>query len=60
LVVKVDTTDPSLADIKILFDPSGQQLTDPYHHQLGHAQARRIVAEVDPYSKGIDVTDYFD
>ena len=60
LVVKVDTTDPSLADIKILFDPSGQQLTDPYHLHLGHAQARRIVAEVDPYSKGIDVTDYFD
>ena len=60
LVVKVDTTDPSLADIKILFDTSGLQLIDPYLLHLGHAQPRRIVAEVDPYSKGIEVTDFFD
>jgi putative nucleotidyltransferase with HDIG domain len=60
LVVKVDTSDPNLADIKILFDTSGQQLTNPYLLHLGHAQSRCIVAEVDPYAKGIDVTDYFD
>jgi putative nucleotidyltransferase with HDIG domain len=60
LVVKVDTTDPNLADIKLLFDPSGLQLAAPYLLQLGPAQPRHIVAEVDPYSKGIDVTDYFD
>jgi putative nucleotidyltransferase with HDIG domain len=61
LVVKVDTTDPSLADIKILFDAAGQQLTAPYSLQLDPGKtARHIVAEVDPHSKGIEVTDYFD
>jgi putative nucleotidyltransferase with HDIG domain len=61
LVVKVDPTDPSLADIKIIFDASGQLLTDPYPLQIDPAKsARHIVAEVDPYTKGIEVTDFFD
>jgi putative nucleotidyltransferase with HDIG domain len=60
LVVKVDTTDPSIADVKILFTASGEQLAEPYPLQLNPAQDRQIVAEVDPFSKGIEVTDYFD
>ncbi|MCM2265667.1 MAG: HD-GYP domain-containing protein [Desulfuromonadales bacterium] len=60
LVIKVDTTDPSLAEIKIIFDSAGQLLAEPYRLKLGPAQARKIVAEVDPFSKGIDVVDYLD
>lgn len=58
LVVKVDTTDPDLADIKVIFDAAGQLLDNPYQLQLGPAQPRHIVAEVDPFTKGIDVVDY--
>lgn len=58
LVVKVDTTDPSLADIKVIFDTAGQLLDNPYQLQLGATQSRHIVAEVDPFTKGIDVVDY--
>lgn len=60
LVVKVDTTDPSLADIKVIFDASGQLFGEPYRLHLGPNQPRRIVAEVDPFSKGIDVVDFLD
>ncbi len=60
LVVKVDTTDPSLADIKVIFDTTGQLLGETYRLQLGPTQSRKIVAEVDPFSKGIDVVDYLD
>lgn len=60
LVVKVDPTDPSLADIKIIFNATGQLLGEPYRLHLSPNQPRRIVAEVDPFSKGIDVVDYLD
>jgi HD-GYP domain-containing protein (c-di-GMP phosphodiesterase class II) len=60
LVVKVDPTDPNLADIKIIFDPAGQLLGEPYRLHLGPTQPRKIVAEVDPFTKGIDVVDYLD
>ena len=60
LVVKVDINNPSLAEIKILFDGGGQKLGQPYRINLGPAQPRRIVAEVDPQSKGVDVVDYLD
>jgi len=60
LVIKVDTADPSLADIKILFDTAGQLLDALYLLQLDPAKTfRHIVAEVDPQSKGIEVTDFF-
>ncbi|TLM68178.1 MAG: HD-GYP domain-containing protein [Deltaproteobacteria bacterium] len=60
LVVKVDTADPSLADIKIIFDAAGQLLGEPQRLHLGPNQPRKIVAEVDPFSKGIDVVDFLD
>ena len=60
LVVKVDPADPELADIKIIFDPSGQLLDDPFLIHLGPAQPRRIVAEVDLYKKKVEVTDFLD
>ncbi len=60
LVIKVDTQDPSLADIKIIFNPAGQLIEEPFMLNLRPNQLRRIVAEVDPQTKGIDVTDFFD
>ena len=60
LVVKVDTTYPELAEIKILFAADGQPCGDVYRLQLGPGQPRKIVAEVDPQSKGVDVVDYLD
>jgi HD-GYP domain-containing protein (c-di-GMP phosphodiesterase class II) len=60
LVTKVDTQDTSLVDIKVLFNPAGSLLEEPLRIQLRPNQPRRIVAEVDPQTKGIDVTDFFD
>jgi len=60
LVTKVDTHDTSMVDIKVIFDPAGTLLEEPFVMQLRPNQARRIVAEVDPLTKGIDVTDFFD
>ena len=60
LVTKVDPQDTSLVDLKIIFNPAGTLLEEPFKMQLNSNQARRIVAEVDPHTKGIDVTDFFD
>ncbi len=60
LVIKVDTQDTSLVDLKVIFNPEGALLSEPFIVQLRPNQARRIVAEVDPQTKGIDVTDFFD
>ncbi len=60
LVTKVDTADTSQVDLKVIFDPAGILLEEPFMLKLQPNQARRIVAEVDPHTKGIDVTDFFD
>ena len=60
LVIKVDTRNTSLVDIKMLFNPDGTLFEEPFMVQLQPNQARRIIAEVDPHTKGIDVTDFFD
>jgi HD-GYP domain-containing protein (c-di-GMP phosphodiesterase class II) len=60
LVIKVDTRNTSLVDIKMLFNPAGTLLEEPFMMKLHPDQARRIIAEVDPHTKGIDVTDFFD
>ena len=60
LVTKVDTQNTSLVDIKILYNPAGTMLDEPFMMQLRPGQPRRIIAEVDPHTKGIDVTDFFD
>jgi putative nucleotidyltransferase with HDIG domain len=59
LVVKVDTN-PALAEIKVIFTADGQPYEQPFRINLGPSQPRKIVAEVDPQSKGIDVLDYLD
>lgn len=60
LVVKVDTMHPEQAEVKVIFAADGQPCSDTYRLQLGPGHPRRIVAEVDPQSKGIDVVDYLD
>lgn len=60
LVVWVDVTDPDSVRLKILFDARGTRLADPPQIELRGPEARRIVAEVDPAPKGINVMEYFD
>lgn len=60
LVVWTDTSDPDSVRLKILFDADGRPCESPRRLDLLGADARRIVAEVDPTSKGIDVPDYLD
>lgn len=60
LVIKVDSKDPSLADIKIIFDATGKSIDGPLTLAIRPEKPRRIVAEVDPAGKGLDVTDFLD
>ncbi len=60
LVTKVDPQDTSRVDIKVLFNSAGTLLDEPFMMHLHPNLARRIIAEVDPHTKGIDVTDFFD
>jgi putative nucleotidyltransferase with HDIG domain len=60
LVVWVDTRDPDSVQLKILIDQNGALLPEPRRLDLPGAESRRIIAEVDPFSKGIEVTDYLD
>lgn len=60
LVVWVDTKDPDSVRVKILFDHNGTLLPEPRRRDLQGADSRHIIAEVDPYTKGIEITDYLD
>ena len=60
LVTKVEPQNTALVDIKMLYDSSGILLEEPFEMQLHPTHPRRIIAEVDPQTKGIDVTDFFD
>lgn len=59
LVVWVDTQNPDDVQLKILFDAEGRNLDPPRLVDLTGPDSRRIVAEVDPFVRGIDVTDFF-
>src|SRR5210317_1137758 len=54
LVTKVEPKDTSLVDIKVIYDSAGTMLDDPYTIHLRPDQPRKIIAEVDPQTKGID------
>jgi putative nucleotidyltransferase with HDIG domain len=60
LVVWVDTKDPDSVRVKILFDQNGTLLAEPRRIDLQGTDSQRIIAEVDPFTKGIEVTDYLD
>jgi putative nucleotidyltransferase with HDIG domain len=59
LVVKVEVYEREAIKLKILFDSSGSKLTELPLVELVNAETARIVGEVDPFNKGVDVTEYF-
>ncbi|MBE0503298.1 MAG: HD-GYP domain-containing protein [Desulfuromonadales bacterium] len=59
LVIKVEVREQEAVKLKILFDSSGNRLTDLPLVELIGAETARIVGEVDPFTKGVDVTEYF-
>lgn len=59
LVVKVGEQDREAVRLKTLFDRDGARLAEPAVLELVGEDAGRIVGEVDPFSKGIEVTEYF-
>lgn len=60
LVTKVDAKDPCLADIKLIFDPEGTLVNETTYRYIRPDGTWSIVAEVDPASKGMDVSDFLD
>ena len=59
LVVKVEVQEREAIKLKILFDSNGTKLMTPPLVELVNAETTRIVGEVDPFTKGVDVTEYF-
>lgn len=59
LVVKVEVHEREAVKLKILFDSNGTKLMTPPLVELVDAETTRIVGEVDPFTKGVDVTEYF-
>lgn len=60
LVVWVDTHDPDRVRLKILFDEEGHQLAVPRREELDGNPAPKIVTEVDPLSKAVEITQFLD
>jgi len=60
LVTWVSTEKPDDLRLKILFDSNGDMLDEPRIEEMAGSDTARIAAEVDPFSKGINVTDYLD
>ncbi|PLX99828.1 MAG: phosphohydrolase [Desulfuromonas sp.] len=59
LVMEVGKKNPDDVFLKILFGKVGEKLPDPYMLELSGSDVIRITGEVDPFIKGIEVTDYF-
>jgi putative nucleotidyltransferase with HDIG domain len=59
LVVWVDTQQPDSVRLKILFAADGSALTAAPVLELSADDAARIVAEVNPLTKGVELAEYF-
>jgi len=59
LVMEVGKKNPDDVMLKILFGTVGERLPKPYDRELTGSEVIKIVGEVDPFVKGIEVTDYF-
>jgi putative nucleotidyltransferase with HDIG domain len=59
LVGQVGIENPDAVQLKILFDRNGSRLEEPPILNLAAHEKKRIVAEVDPFIKGVEVVDYF-
>jgi len=58
LVGKVGLDNPNEIQLQILIDRHGQRLTEPELRHLNCGETEKIVAEVDPFLKGINPVDY--
>jgi putative nucleotidyltransferase with HDIG domain len=58
LVSKVGIDNPDEIQLKVLFDREGRRHPKPAMRYLESRETRRIVAEVDPFLKGINPVDY--
>ncbi|MDD4457128.1 MAG: HD-GYP domain-containing protein [Syntrophotalea acetylenica] len=58
VVGRVGIDNPDCVQVKILFDGAGAQLNQPRLINLAADEKKRIVSEVDPFLKGVDVVDY--
>jgi HD-GYP domain-containing protein (c-di-GMP phosphodiesterase class II) len=58
LVSRVGIDNPEEIKLKVLFDGSGRRLPEPALRYLTSSETKRIVAEVDPFLKGINPVDY--
>lgn len=58
LVDKAGMQGREALQLKLLFDADGRQLSNPELLELALQERTQIVAEVDPLTKGIQVTDY--
>ncbi|MBE0598817.1 MAG: HD-GYP domain-containing protein [Desulfuromonadales bacterium] len=59
VVVWVDIRNPDRAQLKILFDADERRLAQGHRLDLDGSTPPRIVAELDPFLRGIDVTEHF-
>jgi HD-GYP domain-containing protein (c-di-GMP phosphodiesterase class II) len=59
VVGRVGIEDPDSVQLKIIFDPQGKHLAQPQVLNLSSDEKKRIVSEVDPFIKGVEVIDYF-
>jgi len=60
VVTRVASEEKEAVELKIIFSSSGEKLDEPIPVALIGSESERIVAEVDPFVKGIEVTDYFE
>lgn len=58
IVGRVGSDDPDSVQLKILFDQMGTQMAEPRILHLPAHEKKRIVSEVDPFIKGVEVLDY--
>jgi putative nucleotidyltransferase with HDIG domain len=58
LVSKVGIDNPEEIQLKVLFDREGRRHPKPSTRYLGSRETQKIVAEVDPFLKGINPVDY--
>ncbi len=60
VVTRVGNLDRDVMELKIIFSSSGEKLDEPIPVDLVGSESKRIVAEVDPFVKGVEITDYFE
>lgn len=59
LVMAVGRKNPDDVSLKMLFGKVGEKLPEPYMLELSGSDVIKVVGEVDPFVKGIEVTDHF-